>query len=161
MILVIGYGSELRGDDAVGLRVAEALGQEGLPDTQVLAVHQLTPELAEPLSQAAAAVFIDAALDGPPGQVEVIPCGPVDLGRPLGHISDPDALLALAEAVFGQTPSAWLVKVHVESTALGSPLSKAAEQGIRAAVEVVGKLVRQLRPDSVAGDQSYSEGKAP
>lgn len=147
MILVIGYGNELRGDDAVGLRVAESLGRLDLPGTRVLAVPQLTPELAEPLSQATTAIFVDATLDGPPGQVEVAPCRPVDLGRPLGHIGDPDALLALAEAVFGRSPSAWLVKVQVETTELGHPLSAAAERGAQAAVEVVSKLIGQLGSD--------------
>jgi hydrogenase maturation protease len=150
MILIIGYGNELRGDDAAGLRVAETVSRLNLPGTEALAVRQLTPELAEPLSQASAVLFVDAAVDGPPGHVEVTPCGPADLARPLGHLGDPDALLALAEAVFGRTPSAWLVKVRVQTTALGAPLSAAAEQGVRAAVAVVGELIRQLGPDRAA-----------
>ena len=161
MTLIIGYGNELRGDDAVGLRVAEAVDRLKLPDTRVLAVHQLTPELAEQLSQASAAIFVDAAVDGPPGQVEVAPCAPVDLGRPLGHISDPDMLLALAEAVFGRTPSAWLVKVQVEATELGEPLSAGAEQGVRAAVAVVAKLVRQLGSDRAAASGNPQDDPGP
>jgi hydrogenase maturation protease len=146
MILIIGYGNELRGDDAVGLRVAEALGQLKLPGTQVLTVPQLTPELAEPLSQADTAIFVDAAVDGPAGQVEVTPCGPVDLGRPLGHVGDPDSLLALAGAVFGRTPSAWLVKVQVQTTQLGHPLSAKAEQGVRSAVDLIRQLISGRGP---------------
>jgi len=46
MILLIGYGNELRGDDAIGPLVARALAELRLPGTQVLALTQLTPELA-------------------------------------------------------------------------------------------------------------------
>jgi Ni,Fe-hydrogenase maturation factor len=48
-ILVIGYGNELRGDDAIGQWVARAV-----------AAHQLTPELAEDLAHTDYAVFVDA-----------------------------------------------------------------------------------------------------
>ena len=146
MILLIGYGNELRGDDAVGPLVARALDDLRLPDTQVLALTQLTPELAELVSQASAAIFVDAALDGPAGQVEVAPCRPLDLRQPLGHLGDPESLLALCRAVFGTSPSAWMVKVQVETTELGQPLSPAAQRGIPAAVDVITRLVRQLGP---------------
>ncbi|HOY58864.1 MAG TPA: hydrogenase maturation protease [Verrucomicrobiota bacterium] len=146
MILLIGYGNELRGDDAVGPLVARALAELRLPDTQVLALTQLTPELAELVSQASTAIFVDAALDGPAGQVEVAPCQPLDLRQPLGHLGDPESLLALCQAVFGASPSAWMVKVQVETTELGHPLSHAAKRGVSAAVNVITRLVGQLGP---------------
>lgn len=148
MIYVIGYGNELRGDDAVGPRVAHAVAVMKLAGVRADAVHQLTPELAEPLAKAASAIFVDAAVDGVPGQVEVVPCGPVDLKMPLGHLSDPHALLALAEAVFGQSPSAWLVRIHVAKCDLGETLSPAALGGIRRGIEAIRTLVIQLQ----AGD---------
>ena len=63
-LLVIGYGNELRGDDGVGPRVARAVSDWRLPGVTALAVHQLAPELAEPLSLSDAAVFVDAAVVG-------------------------------------------------------------------------------------------------
>lgn len=146
MILLIGYGNELRGDDAIGPLIARALAELRLPGTQVLALTQLTPELAELVSQASAAIFVDAALDGPPGQVEVAPCQLLDLRQPLGHLENPESLLALCRAVFGASPSAWMVKVQVETTELGHPLSPAAQRGIPAAVDVITRLVGQLAP---------------
>ena len=63
-------GNPLRGDDGVGWRVAEAVAA-ALPDAvaDVLTVHQLTPELAEPISRAERVIFIDAAAEGKPGAV--------------------------------------------------------------------------------------------
>ena len=65
MMLIIGYGNPLRGDDGVGWRVAEAAGT-ALPEgaATVLAVHQLTPELSAPISRAGRVVFVDAAAEG-------------------------------------------------------------------------------------------------
>ena len=43
-VLVIGYGSPLRGDDAAGPLAARQLAQRGF---EAIEAHQLTPELAE------------------------------------------------------------------------------------------------------------------
>ena len=152
MLWVIGYGNELRGDDGVGPRVARAVGRLGLPAVRVMAVQQLTPELAEPLAAASAVVFVDAAVEGTPGTVEVVRCGTVDLGVPLGHIADPHSLLALAASVFGRAPSAWLVKVNVSEVGVGERMSAAAERGVVAAVKAVRALAVRLNR-SVEGPQ--------
>ncbi len=45
--LVIAYGNRLRGDDAVGWVVADALRDDvRMESVDVVAVHQLTPDLA-------------------------------------------------------------------------------------------------------------------
>ena len=53
--LIIGYGSPLRGDDAAGPIAARQLAQQGF---HALDVHQLTPELAEPVAKARMVPFI-------------------------------------------------------------------------------------------------------
>ncbi|MCU0764787.1 MAG: hypothetical protein MUF32_01875, partial [Burkholderiaceae bacterium] len=56
--LVIGYGSPIRGDDAVGPLAAEALSARPLPPgVTVLARHVLTAELAEDLAAAERVIF--------------------------------------------------------------------------------------------------------
>ncbi len=61
---MIGYGNTLRSDDGVGPRVAMAVASWGWPGLKAIAVHQLTPELAEPLAAAELAIFVDARLVG-------------------------------------------------------------------------------------------------
>ena len=56
-ILVIGYGSQLRSDDAVGPRVVEAVADLQLEGVQTLIRHQLTPELSEIISTARAVIL--------------------------------------------------------------------------------------------------------
>ena len=62
--LIIGYGNPLRGDDGLGWRAAEQLA-EIIPqsEAEVIACHQLTPELAEPISRARLVIFIDMSLE--------------------------------------------------------------------------------------------------
>lgn len=61
-VLILAYGNPLRRDDGVGWVIGERLAEmlrEDVADVRVL--HQLTPELAEPISRAGAVIFIDAA----------------------------------------------------------------------------------------------------
>src|SRR5579871_5175875 len=70
-LLIVGYGNPIRSDDAVGYLAAERLRQVLTEaDIAILSVHQLTPELAEPVSRAARVIFIDAAATGEPGAIE-------------------------------------------------------------------------------------------
>jgi hydrogenase maturation protease len=137
--LVIGYGNELRGDDGAGPRVARAVQGWGLPGVRALALHQLTPELAEDLAGARVAVFVDAAADADPaGPRRLSPGG----GNALGHICDPGTLLALARGLFGRSPPAWLITVPARSFAPGEGLSETARAGVRRALPEVARLTR-------------------
>jgi hydrogenase maturation protease len=72
--LVIGYGNTLRRDDGVGVRVAELLAVDPrMEGADILAVHQLTPELAIDVGEATLVVFVDADPSVEPGAVEVRP----------------------------------------------------------------------------------------
>jgi hydrogenase maturation protease len=140
-VLVIGYGNDLRGDDGAGPRVAAEVAAWGWPGVEALAVHQLTPELAEPLSRAGRAVFVDAAVGGE--GVAARQLGPVPARGGLGHASDPAGLLALARAVFGRCPEAWLLAVPGSHFGFGPGLSETAERGVVAALTEVERLARR------------------
>ncbi|MFI5043071.1 MAG: hydrogenase maturation protease, partial [Acidimicrobiales bacterium] len=71
-VLVIGYGNTLRSDDGVGWHAAALLAEDPrLAGVEVLAVHQLTPELALDMSRATLVILIDAGADDPPGAIAV------------------------------------------------------------------------------------------
>src|ERR1043165_3956952 len=61
-LLVIGYGNELRGDDAAGPEVARSIAELQLPGVEVLVRPILTPELADNVAQAATVIFVDAGM---------------------------------------------------------------------------------------------------
>lgn len=151
--LVIGYGNMLRGDDALGPRVAEAAAAWELPDVRALAVHQLTPELAPLLAAAASVIFVDARAAQSHAEDEAVVVTPVAPPpaagqRNLGHTGAPHELLALTAAVYGTCPPAWLLTVPAEQFDFGAPLSARAERGCAAALRELRQRLEELRATS-------------
>jgi hydrogenase maturation protease len=140
-LLVIGYGNELRGDDAVGPIVARAVGERNWPGVEAIAVQQLTPELAERLHQAEQVVFVDARVGEEEGLEWQILEGPGSAPR-LGHTSDPGWLLGLTELVYGRRPTAWLLTIGARQLEMGKPLSPQAREGARAAVKQIEQMIQ-------------------
>jgi len=123
-LLIVGYGNPLRGDDGVGWRVADQLAKFVGESAQVLAVHQLTPELAEPISEVDLVIFVDASYDGEPGtwtceSIRPNPNGPDSFT----HYFTPMSLLSYARAVFNASPKALLISVAGSSFDCGKELS--------------------------------------
>jgi hydrogenase maturation protease len=144
-ILVIGYGNTLRSDDGAGPRVALDLASRDCPGISAIAVHQLTPELADPLAAADLAIFVDARRADGKQTVELMLIEPAKGMRSAGHASDPQALIALARAVFGRAPECWLVTVPAAEFSLGEGLSAIAACGVAEAIERIIALAAQCR----------------
>jgi hydrogenase maturation protease len=138
-LLVIGYGNELRSDDCVGPRVAEAVAEMKLAGVRAIACHQLTPELAEAVSLAGAVVFVDAAADSGLG-VQTRMIGPSRTAQIMAHAGDPRCLLALARDVFGRCPPAWEIVVPGKNFDFGERLSAQAARGLAFAVGEIKRL---------------------
>jgi Ni,Fe-hydrogenase maturation factor len=78
----------------------------------VLAVNQLTPELAEFISKVELVIFIDASYVGQPGGWKCETVEPSATPAPtLGHHLTPIGLLAYAQAIFKARPPALLISV--------------------------------------------------
>ena len=136
--LVIGYGNEL-GDDAAGPCVARRVADWGRPEVAELAVHQLTPSWRR-LAAAEMVVLVDACVED--GEQKVclrrLAAGP---GTVMGHTCDPRWLLALAEALYGRRPEAWLVTIPAADFGLGERLSATATAGVAVALRQINRLV--------------------
>ena len=141
-ILVIGYGNTLRRDDGVGPRVAEAVAALDQPGLRTLVCPLLTPELAEPVSQARVVIFVDAAVDAP-REVQLRTLAPADSSQVMAHAASPATLLALARDVFGHAPEAWLITVPVEDLGIGEEFSPLAQGGFETAVTLVRQWATQ------------------
>jgi len=126
--LVIGIGNPLRGDDGVGPHLAATVAASvvttvattvsspgsaghGGVQVQVLVVHQLTPELAEPLSEARRALFLDAWLASTASRPCLQPLRPAPHWEGSSHRLTPAVLLGLADLLYGATPTAQLLLV--------------------------------------------------
>jgi hydrogenase maturation protease len=143
--VIIGYGNPLRGDDALGWRAVEELDRTlAGNEVETLAVHQLTPELAETVSRARLVVFIDAAVDLAPGErasKEIF----ARAQRPgaFTHEFTPETLLGLAATLYDARPRAFLISLGVSSTELGDGLSEELRTGMPALLKQVRTWVEQ------------------
>jgi hydrogenase maturation protease len=134
--LVIGYGNTLRSDDGAGPRVVEAIDALHLPGVRTLVFQQLSPEHADPISQAAKVIFVDASVESP-REVQFRPLEPNDSCQLLAHAADPRTMLALARDVFGHAPSAWWLTIPAKNLEFGETLSPEAQRGCEQAVSLI------------------------
>jgi hydrogenase maturation protease len=139
-ILAIGYGNELRRDDGLGPKLAREIEQLHLARVRVLVCHQLTPELADPVSQAGAVLFMDASLVS--RRVELRRLCAKWPSAHLGHASEPSDLLNAATILYGRVPTAWLLALPAFDLAFGDGLSKWAEEGKATALVLFQRLWR-------------------
>jgi len=144
-VLVIGYGSTLRGDDGVGPRVAGLIEARQLEGVRTLACHQLTPELADPISKARTVIFVDAAMDLSGDTVCVSAVEPEGQHQVMVHTASPAGLLHLARSVFGHCPAAWLVAIPVMEMGIGEVLSPLAQRGVDCAVN---RIIGLCQPEA-------------
>lgn len=174
--LVIGYGSDLRGDDAAGRLAAEAVAAWGLPGVQVLSVHQLTPDLAGPVAEAAMVVFLDAHAASECPRPRIRRLAPTLRGTHLGHHGGPRAILAWAALSAGRAPDGYWVTIPAQTFALGAAISARTQGSIRSMLPAIRRLldrplgcspvrraaVRSPRPEPVPArsDASLTEREA-
>jgi hydrogenase maturation protease len=150
--LIIGYGNPLRSDDGFGWHASQVLAQAlAGQDAKVITCHQLTPELAEPLSRCALAVFIDADAQGNPGDIHRRAVRPhVPDSSALTHSCTPSGLLASADGLYGHRPQAVVFTVSAQSFAFGDALSPVVSAALLKVVEQVCQEVRSPRSKSKA-----------
>ena len=148
--LVLACGNTLRGDDGVGWAIAERLeGDSSLDDVEVVVAHQLTPEMAEPISLAETVVFVDCSAVAPAGEVSVFPVAAASKDNAsLTHNVDPANLLALSREIFASAPHrAFAVTVGGKSFELKEELSEAVRLAIPEAVLEIKRLLNEERAD--------------
>jgi hydrogenase maturation protease len=142
-LLVIGYGNTLRRDDGVGPKVAEAVGELCLPGVRTLVCQQLSPEHAEPISQARIVVFVDAAVDAP-NEVQWRKLEPKTTSQLMAHAADPRTMLALARDVFGHAPEAWWLTIPAVNLEFGEEFSTETETGFHIALRHIRLLAEKF-----------------
>lgn len=140
--LVIGYGNPLRGDDGVGQRVAETVAQWQVETVEVIAVHQLTPDLAASIAQVQRVIFVDAIpTSDPTATLHIQPLTPEATQSWSGHHAHPRSLLALTEALYGATPAAYWLLIPAIDVGFGETLSATAQAGVEQALVVIQRWV--------------------
>lgn len=124
MLLIIGYGNPLRTDDGIGQIVVSRLaGRLRSSAVRVITSHQLMPELAEPISRASIAVFVDACEGECLGAVDCQAIAPETIDGAFTHHSTPASLLAAARELYGNAPEGLIISIAGRSFDYGTELS--------------------------------------
>ena len=148
MTLIICFGNPLRGDEAVGWRVAERLPAAEV-GARVVACHALVPEFTPAIAAAEVVIFVEACAGGTPGEVRCTRIHPARVPAPPQHGETPASLLALANARYPGRPAAYLITIAAGQFAMGAPLSPAVADAVPRAVAVIEAFAAQ-----VAGSRS-------
>jgi hydrogenase maturation protease len=152
--LVVGLGNRLRGDDAIGLEVAEALA--GSPGIEAVALEGEPVELIELWRDAREVVIVDAVAGAEPGRVRRLSGdaarGPWQAGAPASsHALGLAQVLELAAALDRLPPRLEVWAIEGDAFATGSePSPPVREAGRRAAAAIAAGSVASTRIASSA-----------
>jgi hydrogenase maturation protease len=147
-VLILAYGNPLRSDDGIGWRASELLNKELPPTAETICIHQLTPELAQQVSNYQTVIFLDAAREGEPGAIHCEPISVQSGNVHFWHHLTPENLLALSQQLYGATPQAFSVSLSGESFGHGETLSPVVAKNLPHFVAKVMELVDQLANSS-------------
>ncbi len=148
--LVLGFGNEYRRDDGVareainGLlkalnRPELALDDDGYDDlgqdVDVAFLHQLVPELTEVVADYDQVVFVDAHVQGMCEDIHEEIISPFYKPGIVTHQLTPNALLAMANELYGKMPQGVLLTIRGHDFDFGLGLSEQTAACVPAVVE--------------------------
>ncbi len=142
-ILALALGTTLRGDDGVGLAVAEGL-DAFVPGVEVIEVQELLPDHAEAVSRADGVLFLDASVAGTPGEIRAARLLPRAARAAVIHALMPEEILGLARALFGRCPPAALVTIGGKEFSFGDALSPEVEAALPLAREHARRMAEEF-----------------
>ena len=145
--VIIGYGSDLRGDDALGPIVARTLEPmlADRDDVLIEICQGLTPDLALLIAEATIVVFVDCSAEGPVGEIvrqTVEPIAKSDLS--MVHFLDPPALLTWTASLYGRAPQAVVLTVAGESFDISEELTPIVAATVPDLVDQVMSIIGEV-----------------
>ncbi|MEA5509974.1 hydrogenase maturation protease [Crocosphaera sp. UHCC 0190] len=143
-ILVIGYGNTLRSDDGAGQKIAEIVANWNFKNVISLPLHQLSPELAENISQADLVIFIDVQettnQEEEKPQIKQLKLNNNHTNfNP--HHSNPWNLLALTKALYQKEPLVYWILIPANNFNFGEDFSSMTKNAINLALEEIKKIL--------------------
>ena len=143
--LILACGNTLRGDDGVGLWLAEWAEQRfaDQPAVRIIADHQWTPELAADVAHAQSVLFIDCTLDSPPGSLNLTNVEPATSAEVRAtHHLDAAQLLALAGNLYNSLPrNSQLLTIGAGSIEMSEEFSPAVTASLPEACGLIEEKV--------------------
>jgi hydrogenase maturation protease len=143
-VLIVACGNPLRCDDGLAWRAVEDLHRLRQQDVEIIAQHQLTPELASPVSQVERVLFLDAARRGQPGEIRCELVLPVHASGAFTHNFSPASILSLAHELYGKAPQAYVISLSGECFDHGETISATVEAALPGFVELIVRFTEEL-----------------
>ncbi len=144
--LILACGNTLRSDDGVGPWLCDWAANRFASNPQVHTTsrQQWTPDLAEDIANAHSVLFIDCSVESAPGQIRLTVVHPKTPGPGLAtHHTGAPELLALAQELYGSTPStSLLLTIGAGSTELGEAFSPAVTAALPEACQLLENTIR-------------------
>lgn len=142
-ILVVAYGNPLRGDDGLAWQAAEELSGLDFPEhVEIVTRHQLTPELAQTVSEASYVLFLDAARPGVPGEIVSTQIRPQKQSSIFTHEFSPAGILATATELYRHCPDALALSLVGECFDHGESLSLKVKDNLQKLVALAAERIR-------------------
>jgi hydrogenase maturation protease len=144
--LIVGYGNTLRSDDGAGQIVADRIATWNLSNVRSLAVHQLTPELAEDIANTDIVIFVDAVISSKQNS-EKIEIQTLEGDRNYlnsGHTENPRSLLYLSKIVYNKSPLAYWILIPAINFEFGEEISSLTQLGITQTLQAIAEIIEQM-----------------
>jgi hydrogenase maturation protease len=149
--LIVGYGNPDREDDGVAWHILHALTtklgldspdsyEDEFPESALIDFTfylQLTPEMAEDISDYEYVCFVDAHTGNIPEPVRLINVESEFQASPFTHHLTPQSLLSMCETIYGKKPDAALLSVLGHRFLFSRELSAETAQLVPQAVELI------------------------
>ncbi|HQJ75268.1 MAG TPA: hydrogenase maturation protease [Bacteroidota bacterium] len=143
-ILIIGYGNTLRGDDGIGQIIAEKIEKLNFKDIDILALHQLTPDIAGKIIEYKVVFFIDASQNTELNEVQVLSLEPSESSPKIEHAMNPEDILKLAEELYNFYPKSFCVLVPARNFSFSESLSDLTKSMIQPAIKIITEKIKNF-----------------
>jgi len=139
-VLVLGYGNPGRQDDGLGPAMVAAIAELGKPNVTAFDNYQLNIEDAMDVAQHDVVWFVDASKSGVSPFVirDVAPALTIDF---TSHIVRPEAILAIAQQLYGAAPQAHMLAIRGYAFEFIEELTAGAVHNLRAAVTMLSAFI--------------------
>jgi hydrogenase maturation protease len=143
-VLVLGYGNPGRQDDGLGPAVAAGIDRLGWPNLTAFDNYQLNIEDAMDVAEHDIVWFVDAAKAGPsPYAVHALsPASSIEF---TSHLVRPEAVLAIANQLYGRLPQAFMLAIRGYEFAFIEALTPGATDNLRDALTMLTERIRSLQ----------------
>lgn len=131
-ILVLGYGTPIRGDDALGWVAIDELSKKDFPDyVQMEAHHQLLPEHVFLFEEYDKIIFVDIEESGDPGQIKRYDLSRAEINEDaFTHVFSPQKLISMTRDYFGASPEGVLYTLSGQEFDFKEGLSESVLQAL-------------------------------